>query len=245
MILFTTDQDILYAVSQHDALYQNAISDCLHSKPTPLSPRPSTGDSLEANTRPFTSGFAPPPSLDQLQAQLEPEELDSRHFEDSLRSLLDSSQLLRELEPAVQDSNASRESPGAPFMGRFLRLCLVGNWGDSDYIGLTGIRVLSVDGKPLRLRSDQIQCEVEDQGSEVDNTAKRLLDGVFITTEPGHMWATPLHTSQPHTCTILTLSLDTPTELTGLRVWNYNTSLEDSYRGVSLPNNQSVTLHEQ
>ena len=46
-----------------------------------------------------------------------------------------------------------------------------------------------------------------------------------------HMCLVPLPSSSPPT---LTLTLGTPTPLLGLRVWNYNRSLEDSYSGVRL-----------
>ena len=57
----------------------------------------------------------------------------------------------------------------------------------------------------------------------------RLVDGVNLTTEDAHMWLAPLPPGTPHT---LTLTLGTPSHVTAVRVWNYNKSLEDSYRGV-------------
>lgn len=35
----------------------------------------------------------------------------------------------------------------------------------------------------------------------------------------------------------LTITLKESTRLHGLRIWNYNKSLDDTYRGVSLKNN--------
>ena len=52
-----------------------------------------------------------------------------------------------------------------------------------------------------------------------------------MTTDEDHMCLVPLPSSSPPT---LTLTLGTPTPLLGLRVWNYNRSLEDSYSGVRL-----------
>ena len=60
--------------------------------------------------------------------------------------------------------------------------------------------------------------------------APRLVDGVNVTTDDQHMWLAPLTPGTQHT---LTLTLDTPTALSALRVWNYNKSAEDTYRGVS------------
>ena len=60
----------------------------------------------------------------------------------------------------------------------------------------------------------------------------RLIDGINVTTDEDHMWFVPLPSSSSPP--ILTLTLGTPTPLLGLRVWNYNGSLEDSYSGVRL-----------
>ena len=61
-------------------------------------------------------------------------------------------------------------------------------------------------------------------------TVPRLVDRVNVTTDDQHMWLAPLSPGTQHT---LTLTLDTPTALSALRVWNYNKSVEDTYRGVS------------
>ena len=204
------------------------------------SPRPSTGDSLDMDNRPFTSAIVGHDSLERLQPMTAP-----GPNEESERSQLETVQSLtspsREMETNIHQNKEllyPHSSPSDDLQqptGSLLQLCLIENWGDSSSIGLTGVQVLGTGGRTIGLRSDQIYCQTGGQGSGVDVSVERLLDDVNLTSTPDHMWATPFNPSQPHTPTTLTVSLDTPTQLTGLRVWNYNASLEDSYRGVCCP----------
>lgn len=58
----------------------------------------------------------------------------------------------------------------------------------------------------------------------------RLIDGDNITTDDQHMWLIPFSYGEPHT---LNIAFSKAQTVAGLRVWNYNKSPEDSYRGVS------------
>ena len=191
-------------------------------------PRPSTGDSLDADHRPFTSadvGCQPSPGADEelVRSQLTTVQSLISPSEEIERSAHQNQELLSPHSEQVNNLDSFPLSTGS-----LLQLCLIENWGDPSSIGLTGIQLLDVWGRKIELKSDQI-CG--GQGSDV--MVERLLDNVNLSSEPDHMWTTPFHPSQPHTPTTLIVSLDTPTQLTGLRVWNYNASLEDSYRGVS------------
>lgn len=59
----------------------------------------------------------------------------------------------------------------------------------------------------------------------------RLLDGVNITTSDEHMWLVPYTAGEDH---MLTINMGKSTEMSGLRIWNYNKSPEDTYRGVGI-----------
>eukprot|EP00063_Salmo_salar_P067630 XP_014042465.1 PREDICTED: uncharacterized protein KIAA0556-like isoform X2 [Salmo salar] len=59
----------------------------------------------------------------------------------------------------------------------------------------------------------------------------RLIDGHNITTEDQHMWLIPFSCGQHHT---LTVNFDKAQTVAGLRIWNYNKTPEDSYRGVKV-----------
>ena len=60
----------------------------------------------------------------------------------------------------------------------------------------------------------------------------RLVDGVNVTTSDEHMWLVPFSEGVDH---LLTVTLDTPQQVSGIRVWNYNKTPEDTFRGVSSP----------
>jgi len=59
----------------------------------------------------------------------------------------------------------------------------------------------------------------------------RLLDDTNITTSEEHMWCVPFSSEQ--NCTV-EINFVQATLITGFRVWNYNTSFEDGYKGVSV-----------
>lgn len=58
---------------------------------------------------------------------------------------------------------------------------------------------------------------------------RRLIDGNNITTDDQHMWLIPFSYGEPH---ILNVAFSRAQTIAGLRIWNYNKSPEDSYRGV-------------
>lgn len=57
----------------------------------------------------------------------------------------------------------------------------------------------------------------------------RVIDGINITTNDEHMWLIPFSYGESHT---LNVTFDEAQTIAGLRIWNYNKSPEDSYRGV-------------
>ena len=57
----------------------------------------------------------------------------------------------------------------------------------------------------------------------------RLVNGHTVTQDPNHMWCQPLGGQELG----VTFNLVRAETVTGFRIWNYNTSLDDSYRGVS------------
>ena len=138
-----------------------------------------------------------------------------------------------------------KESNRDPYCvtGSEVQVVLVSNWGDPSYIGLTGISVLLTDSQaPLTPKPDQIEvvfppslgCEAHLNHQVSDISA--LVDEDDLTTDAAHMWVCPVPASGESldsTSPTIIIKLDEPKLLRGLRVWNYNASLEDSYKGVS------------
>ena len=58
----------------------------------------------------------------------------------------------------------------------------------------------------------------------------RVVDGMNITMSDEHMWMVPFTMGEDH---ILEVSFPQAVEMSALRLWNYNKSPEDTYRGVS------------
>ena len=59
----------------------------------------------------------------------------------------------------------------------------------------------------------------------------RVINGNNVTCADENMWLIPFNESQEH---VLTISFSQTVLIAGLRVWNYNKSPEDTYRGVSI-----------
>ena len=58
----------------------------------------------------------------------------------------------------------------------------------------------------------------------------RLFDGENITCDDRHMWLCPFTRREKNR---IMISLSVSKRLHGLRIWNYNKSPDDTYRGVS------------
>lgn len=57
----------------------------------------------------------------------------------------------------------------------------------------------------------------------------RLIDGVNVTSVDEHMWLIPFTEAENH---YVQFNFSQLTAIAGLRIWNYNKSAEDTYRGV-------------
>ncbi|XP_053739188.1 katanin-interacting protein isoform X2 [Synchiropus splendidus] len=201
-ILFTTDDEILEAMSHYDETFlcEGEQSEGLVYEEELQ--RPCTADGDE---RPFT------------QAGFREEDL----------------ALKLQLNPA--QSEAEQHIPGM-FTGKCLRLELMLTWGDSHYMGLTGLEVVGKDGEAVSLDLSIVTASPRDlndlpEYATDQRTLDKLIDGQNITTDDTHMWMIPFSYGETHT---LTFNFNQAQTIAGLRIWNYNKSPEDSYRGVKM-----------
>ncbi|NXH27406.1 K0556 protein, partial [Myiagra hebetior] len=122
------------------------------------------------------------------------------------------------------------------FTGKCLQLNFTMTWGDSHYLGLTGLEVIGKDGQALKINAGQISASPQDLNDLPEytgdsRTLEKLIDGTNITVEDDHMWLIPFTFGEEH---LLTIYFDKIESIAGLRFWNYNKSPEDTYRGAKV-----------
>ncbi|XP_029858365.1 katanin-interacting protein isoform X3 [Aquila chrysaetos chrysaetos] len=122
------------------------------------------------------------------------------------------------------------------FTGKCLQLNFTMTWGDSHYLGLTGLEVIGKNGHALKISTEQISASPQDLNDLPEytgdsRTLEKLIDGTNITVEDAHMWLIPFSFGEDH---LLTIHFDKIESIAGLRFWNYNKSPEDTYRGAKV-----------
>ncbi|KAH0503004.1 hypothetical protein LTLLF_189730 [Microtus ochrogaster] len=206
-ILFTTDEDILEAIFCLDETFDMDAESLCGFQPEEALKRPSTADSDGQDERPFTQAG--------LGAQ------------DQVQGL--------ELQTSSPVSEVTTPEPGI-FFGLCLRLNFTASWGDLHYIGLTGLEVVGKDGQALPIYPHQLSASPRDlndlpEYTDDSRTLDKLIDGMNITTEDEHMWLIPFSPGLDH---VVMIHFDRAQSIAGLRLWNYNKSPEDTYRGVKI-----------
>lgn len=203
-ILFTTDENILEAVSKNDDAYEGDMLDDSEPDDVPFE-RPSTADGGSDEDRPFTRAQG------NLKKQGETSPVPPR--------------------PAT---SMVTEGDVIVFKGKSLQLNFTDTWGDLHYLGLTGLEVLGKDGEALPVSLDMMQASPSDlhhlPGHESDDrTLDKVINGNNVTCSDENMWLIPFNEGQNHE---LTITFSQELMMAGLRVWNYNKSPEDTYRGA-------------
>ncbi|XP_029139173.1 protein KIAA0556 homolog [Protobothrops mucrosquamatus] len=206
-ILFTTDEDILEAIYCYDESCEEEIESRNSLGYEEELKRPRTADG-EGDERPFTqagSRTENKPSQEQIAGS------------DSL------SEVVTSKEPGV-------------YSGKCLLLNFTASWGDSHYLGLTGLEVVGKDGQAIPFSVDQLSASPQDLNDLVEyvddsRTLDKLIDGKNITMEDTHMWLIPFCPGEDHLVTIHFTQVE---NIAGLRIWNYNKSPEDTFRGAKM-----------
>ncbi|KAM4024927.1 katanin-interacting protein isoform 2-T2 [Anomaloglossus baeobatrachus] len=205
-ILFTTDDDILQAMSVYDETFDEDFeSPELQMDEELVKTRPRTADSGEEE-RPFTQAG----SSDKLQTS------DQKAI-------------------APVSPNLHSNIPGI-YTGKCLQLNFTMTWGDLHYLGLTGLEIVGSDGEALPLGMNIMTASPSDLSAlpeyhDDSRTLDKLIDGTNITSEDSHMWLIPFTCGENHT---ITINFDKTEAVAGLRFWNYNKSPEDTYRGAKI-----------
>ncbi|XP_048868761.1 katanin-interacting protein isoform X5 [Brienomyrus brachyistius] len=207
-ILFTTDDDILEAMSRYDETFEGEEQGPGSLVCEEELQRPRTADG-EGEERPFTqAGFR---NDDERQVRLQ-------------------------LSAVCNLSEGAAENVPGMYTGKCLKINLSMTWGDSHYLGITGLELVGRDGQSLPLDLSMMSASPRDlndlpgYGNDA-RTLDKLIDGHNITMEDQHMWLIPFEYGTEH---ILSVHFEEPHTVAGLRIWNYNKSPEDTYRGVKV-----------
>jgi hypothetical protein len=118
-----------------------------------------------------------------------------------------------ELFRRIVNLNGDFKMPQNP-CGKKLDIVVYSNWYQSSKIGVTGLEIFDGVGNQLILDSSQFVCSVN------SNNPDRLFDGVYIT-ENKETWNCTFNQNCP---TKLTVSFETNTKISMVRVWNYSKS---------------------
>uniref|UniRef100_A0A8B9FNK9 KIAA0556 n=1 Tax=Amazona collaria TaxID=241587 RepID=A0A8B9FNK9_9PSIT len=206
-ILFTTDDDILEAIYCYDETYDGEMENASSLRYEEELKRPTTAD-REGDERPFT----------QAGLRTENQQVGASMF-----------------------GTLYKLSVPGPFIStREIGFCLQLNftmtWGDSHYLGLTGLEVIGKNGHALKISTEQVSASPQDLNDLPEyagdsRTLEKLIDGTNITVDDDHMWLIPFSFGEDH---LLTIHFDKIESIAGLRFWNYNKSPEDTYRGAKV-----------
>ncbi|KAL5018794.1 hypothetical protein ScPMuIL_004516 [Solemya velum] len=205
-ILFTMDENILEAVSIHDDDYDG---DSLFDEELDDVPfeRPRTADD-GGDERPFTRACG---NINKTNSS-------------------------KPVSPRPPTGLVQCEGNIFVFKGKKLELNFIATWGDLHYLGLTGLEVVGKDGESLPVTLDMVTATPRDVRSlpghqEDSRTLNKLFNNTNVTSSDEHMWLIPFTEGKKHT---LTINFKEVALLAGLRIWNYNKSPEDTYRGARL-----------
>ena len=81
--------------------------------------------------------------------------------------------------------------------GRSLEFNILQTWGDSNYLGMTGIEVFDMNGDAIKINGEtDIKADTCDinllMGYGTDHrTVDKLVDGTYFTNDEFHAWLTP------------------------------------------------------
>ncbi|KAJ4458827.1 hypothetical protein PAPYR_5350 [Paratrimastix pyriformis] len=107
-------------------------------------------------------------------------------------------------------------------------LHFLSTWGDPSFIGLTGLELVDGQGATIPLTESQLAITPKDLFGR-SRTLANLVTAPFETIDGHKMWVAPFNKDE---YTSLTVTLAQPTVLRGLRLWNYNRSWDDTFRGA-------------
>jgi len=128
--------------------------------------------------------------------------------------------------------------------GSVVEVNILETWGDLYYVGLTGIELYNEKNQKISFKvtssPKDLNCLPGYTGDY--RTVDKLIDGINNTTDDKHMWLIPYTKNKNHR---ITMTLPKSMYISEIKFFNYNKSLEDTYRGAKTftisVNNKLVT----
>ncbi|EGZ21669.1 hypothetical protein PHYSODRAFT_492265 [Phytophthora sojae] len=120
-----------------------------------------------------------------------------------------------------------------PLCCKTIELILEANWGDPYEIGLAGLEFLDSNYVPLSICLDTVIISAP---FGVDRMQKLITThgARHLSTDPEDMWSAPLQDvlTLPPDRRAITIDFPEKVSVRALKVWNYNTTLDDSFKGT-------------
>lgn len=124
----------------------------------------------------------------------------------------------------------SMDRMAGTYCAKCIELRIFSAWDGSDQAGLTGVIPLDEDCMPIEVTSCRVEvAHSNDRGYSLGN-GQNLIDGNNFTTSADSMLLMDLPRKSGYLA--VSVSFVQAVQLSGLRIYNYNASYEDSYRGV-------------
>ncbi|VVD03984.1 unnamed protein product, partial [Leptidea sinapis] len=119
------------------------------------------------------------------------------------------------------------------YVAKEIKLTLMSNWGQKYLIGLTGVEVVCNNDQIPIPRGTAYTTYISDESSKLEHgyiECGSLFNGRNISTDFNDMWCTNFTPGAKFLHVVI--ELEESTEITGIRIWNYNASMELSYIGA-------------
>lgn len=255
-ILFTTDQRILCLVERYDPIYQEYLKAIAENQKEAQRQVQKKKELLVTHLQEkeqLTNSSSQDSELDHQVRFLIPSDVRPMTCANNSRGDSFKSRTPRSIpNPEISQSTWNTTTPVRPSTAsiiqrqkaiaiRQLELCFTSNWGDLDFIGLTGLCGLDENMKELTLpipvifygKPDDLNKSGIILIEDLDNSLSPLLvNEINNTVDKRSMVCVPKPSaSQGYFC----LHFEIPpgsAKLKGIKVWNYNANVDDTYFGV-------------
>ncbi|XP_044252344.1 katanin-interacting protein-like [Tribolium madens] len=135
------------------------------------------------------------------------------------------SALISDIRPVTGPATKSSPTDQILLGASQIELVLLSNWGHLTMIGLTGFELVQDNDTVINIKQNNLTCNIKSDNYTLSN----LIDGVNITNDDTNMWCAPFEFGEE---VIIRMNFDDFKYVSGIRIWNYNSSLETSYAGV-------------